>query len=241
MTTRKTTLESPVRRTKGLSERSLDTELLLHDIDSDQVTALDAEATAVWRLCDGSHSIDELATETGQSVEEVAGRLATLDDAGLLERVGMNRRTLLLRAGAVGVAVPVVSMLNLPAAAAANSVLAQTTTFSCSNGTIAGTNNHLIVTTHLTGGLANTTYNMYVYTSATLSVASLVSPTPAAGVNTNGAGAASCRVEALFISRSPKERAAPQPTRCSRWSYRRPPRSTAPPPRAELVPPARRM
>jgi DNA-binding Lrp family transcriptional regulator len=190
MTTRKTTLESPVRRTKGLSERSLDTELLLHDIDSDQVTALDAEATAVWRLCDGSHSIDELATETGQSVEEVAGRLATLDDAGLLERVGMNRRTLLLRAGAVGVAVPVVSMLNLPAAAAANSVLAQTTTFSCSNGTIAGTNNHLIVTTHLTGGLANTTYNMYVYTSATLSVASLVSPTPAAGVNTNGAGAA---------------------------------------------------
>jgi hypothetical protein len=154
-----------VRRREGLTERSLGTELLLHDADSDQVTALDAEATAVWRLCDGSHSIEELAAETGQPVEEVAGRLAALDDAGLLETVGMSRRALLLRAGLVGVGIPVGASILLPQAAAAASSLAFINAFSCT-----GTGNAtLTLTITMTGGTTGLVfYNAYVYSDAGL-------------------------------------------------------------------------
>ncbi|HTR70432.1 MAG TPA: hypothetical protein VMH41_09430 [Mycobacteriales bacterium] len=189
MTSHRTINRSPLRRTHAIVERALDDEVLVHDADADRIVALDVQVAAVWRLCDGSRSIEDIAAQTGQPLNEVAGRLATLDDAQLLESRGMSRRALLTRAGVVGLAVPVVSMLNLPAAAAANSVLSQTSTFTCSAG--GGDNRPLNVATNMTGGLANTYYSLFIYTNSAL--------TALAGSDTNnrtnGAGAVSFAVQ----------------------------------------------
>ncbi|MCP4548627.1 MAG: PqqD family protein, partial [bacterium] len=64
------------RRRSGVRAKDVGGETILYDTDREAIHVLNATAGVVWELCDGSHS-----------VEEIAGRLAeafeATDDAGL--------------------------------------------------------------------------------------------------------------------------------------------------------------
>ena len=160
MTIHPTASKTPLRRRGSIREREIDGELLLHDAKANRVLALDPEAAAVWHRCDGSHSIEEIASVSGQSADEVAARIATLDDAGLLETPGMSRRKLLAYAGTAGVTIPIGATILLPQAAAAASAYGITNTFSCT-GTGGAT---LTLNITMTGGGTGLVfYNALVY------------------------------------------------------------------------------
>ena len=114
---------------------TVEDELVVYDIEREYGHRLDPVAAAVWRNCDGTRDIVELAAaserELGEPVHEAAVELALrlLADAGLLEdreatvRAGVSRRAALAKMGAVtGLALlPVVESFVVPAPAAAQS------------------------------------------------------------------------------------------------------------------------
>jgi hypothetical protein len=105
-------------------------ELVLYDPVSRQAHALDRDAAAVWQALDGGGDESALAARSGLSVEQVIATLARLDQLGLLAPVpesvvgSLGRRQLLKRGAqlaAAGIALPVITSLIVPAAAAAAS------------------------------------------------------------------------------------------------------------------------
>jgi hypothetical protein len=111
-------------------------ELVVYDLDTDQAHLLNRMSSAVWRRCDGSTDIDALASdlsaEFGMPVDPVLvwAAVAELDRAGLLEpnanvpaeEGGLSRRQLLKRFGIAAVALPTITSILAPTAAAAASV-----------------------------------------------------------------------------------------------------------------------
>jgi hypothetical protein len=109
-------------------------EVLLYDTEKHHIHHLNATTAAVWRLCDGKHTVVDLAREAGQAlgaaVDEATVRLALtkLDDAGLLQaslvdelRMSrMSRRTFMQRAG-VASAIAVPAIVSTTAAVSAQS------------------------------------------------------------------------------------------------------------------------
>ena len=84
----------PVRRS-GVRLRDERTQSLLEVPSSDAVYALNPTARAVWELCDGMTTLDELAlafcqvfsVSRSQAVAEVGAVLAQLAEAGLVDWV----------------------------------------------------------------------------------------------------------------------------------------------------------
>ena len=106
----------PQRRDDLLVEQIKD-ETVVYDRSSNQAYYLSAPAAGVFAACDGATSRQDVEGTLGADVVEAG--LAELGDSGLL--VGINRRRV-IRAAAIGaVALPLVTAVAVPRAAAATS------------------------------------------------------------------------------------------------------------------------
>jgi hypothetical protein len=128
--------------------RELDDDVLVFDPVSDRAVSLNRTAAAVWALCDGTRSVEQLAGEATTSLGEpvspelVDFALDELAASGLLaerdaraSRVrGMTRREALRKIALTSaVAVPVVASIAAPAAAQTQSCLPNGTLRTCTN------------------------------------------------------------------------------------------------------------
>jgi streptogramin lyase len=116
----------PLARSEGLITEELDGELLVYDSESNLAHALDADAAALWRGCDGRTDTRTLAACCHTSHESVRVTLARLQELGLLEveREGDTRREALRKitiAGAGLATIPTISSIVVPTAAQAAS------------------------------------------------------------------------------------------------------------------------
>jgi hypothetical protein len=127
----------PVGRREGLLTEELDGEVLVYDLSGDTALHLNETAALVWRSCDGSRTVAELAAlvseELGERTDDdvVLMALDNLADHGLIssgyeERdgaaVALSRRRFFRRVGVAGGAAfsaPVVYAALVPTAAAA--------------------------------------------------------------------------------------------------------------------------
>jgi hypothetical protein len=121
--------QCPLARSERLVIEELDGELLVYDSESNLAHALEAEAAALWRACDGRTDPETLAVRSSASEEDVRKTVARLTELGLLEaqqdeQQGDTRRDALRKitlAGAGLAAVPTISSIIVPAAAQAAS------------------------------------------------------------------------------------------------------------------------
>jgi hypothetical protein len=132
----------PRARTDGMVIKEVDNEVLVYDLNRDKAHCLNSAAAAIWRLCDGKRTLQELARLLGkQSNSQVDERfiwsgLEGLRRSHLLEESGMawpdeviagkgsrmSRREAIRRIG-VGAAIslPLVISISAPAVEAAAS------------------------------------------------------------------------------------------------------------------------
>jgi hypothetical protein len=129
----------PLARHADVVTEEFGDELLIYDQGSDIASRLNRTATLVWRNADGEHSIDDLIEVLRHEVGDLADEdlvLVTLDrlqEQGLLEAgyeprdadtSRLSRRRFIRRVGVVGsaaLALPVVTSIVAPAAAAFSS------------------------------------------------------------------------------------------------------------------------
>lgn len=119
----------PAARTIDLVTTHSQDEVLVYDQQSHHIHHLNAQAAAVWRLCDGRRTVDHISVAS--RLDETAVRLAlgALADAHLLEgdlqaglRNTTSRRSFLKKATAAGaVALPTIVSISSPAAAQSTS------------------------------------------------------------------------------------------------------------------------
>jgi|SRR5581483_5856249 hypothetical protein len=137
----------PRARAEGLVVKAVADELLVYDLREDRAHSLNRVAAAVWRRCDGQRDVAGLAaavaTELGTGIdraviEHALGQLARarlLADPGPASAApGLGRREMLRRVGAVAAAVPVVTSIVAPRAAAAQSVSCLQENDACGEG-----------------------------------------------------------------------------------------------------------
>jgi hypothetical protein len=83
--------ERPVTRPE-VSAFPLDDDLVLYDASTGEAHILNRTGAFVWKLCDGSHSIRQLASKTGSAFQvsrrltfaDISELIARLDSAGLV-------------------------------------------------------------------------------------------------------------------------------------------------------------
>lgn len=101
-------------------------EVLVYDRRNNHIHHLNATAASVWHRCDGDHSVECIARESGMTVDSVRLALEKLADANLLDGTGpveaevtspSRRRFLKKAAVAGGIALPVIASISAPAAA----------------------------------------------------------------------------------------------------------------------------
>lgn len=111
-------------RCRELVEQQLGDEIVIYDERTQHAHALDGLNAAAWPYCDGSTSVAAVAERLGVDVESVELAVEQLTAAGLLEHIGVTRRSALRQgafvAGGVLVASSVTSVL-VPSAAHAAS------------------------------------------------------------------------------------------------------------------------
>ncbi|MDQ4121823.1 MAG: PqqD family protein [Acidobacteriota bacterium] len=147
-------LQKPVARHEGLVVQEMPDEVLVYDLNTNKAHCLNKSAAAVWKNCDGTNSISDIAAilknEFKTPVTEDFVWLA-IDQLGkdeLLEQKltaptnGLTRREAMRRVALASlVALPVVASLTAPTAAQAASVC-QNTGASCTcSATNPGPNN----------------------------------------------------------------------------------------------------
>ena len=111
----------PRARTDGISLAEMPDGLVILALPENQYHALDATTAAVWRLADGSRSVATIAHDTGLAPDAVALALADLAEVGLLvtgDTPRLDRRVLLVKLTAAGIAAPVISSITAASAAA---------------------------------------------------------------------------------------------------------------------------
>lgn len=116
----------PCARSRRLVVQALDEETLVYDLENHHAHRLSAFAGRLWGACDGHRTVDELCLFGNFRKAEVVHGLRELGLAGLLEvppGEQPNRRRMLGRLGR-GAAVPAVVSILVPAAAAAQSCIA---------------------------------------------------------------------------------------------------------------------
>lgn len=130
----------PKARRKGIITKEVGGELLIYDLDRDKAHCLNPSAAAIWRLCDGRTSADEiansLATQTRTTVDQDVvlialadfGRSHLLDETGGNETgpylpktiLGMSRREAVKHIG-IGASLPIIFSITAPTAQASTS------------------------------------------------------------------------------------------------------------------------
>lgn len=118
----------PKARTTGLNVEEVGDELLVYDLQRHRAHSLNVGAAAVWRLCDGSRSVDDINVAAAEilgvepDLTMVERALSQFEHAGLLEaEQASERRQLLSRLGWVAVA-PFIASIAIPSAAYAQSL-----------------------------------------------------------------------------------------------------------------------
>lgn len=137
--------QRPIARQEGLVIQEMPEEVLVYDLETNKAHCLNETAAFVWKACDGSKSVGEIAklfgSESGKAVSEDLVWLAIdqLNESNLLAKElkadfrGQSRRDVIKKIGlAAVVALPIVSSLVAPSAALAVACTAGTTT--CTNG-----------------------------------------------------------------------------------------------------------
>jgi hypothetical protein len=76
-------IERPARRTQGLECQEVGDELMVMDARADRVHVLNATMAAIWKLCDGGRSPEQIAQALSEAVDcsEVEDLLAATSDA----------------------------------------------------------------------------------------------------------------------------------------------------------------
>ena len=116
----------PTRLSNAI-EQVVDDELVVYNLDTDGVHLLNPTVAAVWRHCNGSLTIPELGDAVGFDTDIVWVALTELEGAGLLQDHleapprHLSRRQLMKRIAIGAVAIPVVTSIVAPTAAAAAS------------------------------------------------------------------------------------------------------------------------
>ncbi len=111
--------ELPAARSEGLLVEEIGDETVVYDTGSGQAHCLTSVAAAVFAHCDGTRSVDELATlsssKLGEPVdaERVDAALVQLEEIALLAPLpeGVSRRTFVRRTAAATAAVTAVPMV----------------------------------------------------------------------------------------------------------------------------------
>ncbi|HMJ09196.1 MAG TPA: PqqD family protein [Pyrinomonadaceae bacterium] len=117
----------PIARKNGLVIQEVPDEVLVYDLDTNKAHCLNKTAAMVWRSCDGTHSVSEIArmveTEAGNKISDDLVWLAMdqLSENNLLEQelkssfAGQSRREVLKKIGLASViAIPVIASLVAP-------------------------------------------------------------------------------------------------------------------------------
>jgi hypothetical protein len=123
----------------GLVTTEVGDDVLVYDQDSHQIHQLNASSAAVWRLCDGRRSVNDIALASKLTQDTVRIALARLADSNLLNGplpvelrlTGQTRRKLMKRAALAGAGATIVS-ITAPLAAHAQSPLR------CARGSCSG-------------------------------------------------------------------------------------------------------
>ena len=144
-------LQKPVARHEGLVVQEMPDEVLVYDLNTNKAHCLNKSAAAVWKNCDGSNSISDIAAilknefKTPVSDDFVWLAIDQLGKDELLEQKitapanGLTRREAMRRVALASlIALPVVASLTAPTAAQAASVC-QSTGAACSCSVANGT------------------------------------------------------------------------------------------------------
>jgi hypothetical protein len=124
--------QNPVARKTGLVIQEVPDEVLVYDVETNKAHCLNRTAAMVWRSCDGTRSISDIAAHVGSiSGESVTDDLVwlaidQLNSNDLLEKSiradfnGLSRRDVIKRIGLTSmVALPVIASLVAPPTAMA--------------------------------------------------------------------------------------------------------------------------
>lgn len=124
---------NPLARREGLVIQEMPEEVLVYDTNTNKAHCLNKTAAFVWKSCDGSHSVKDIAslmeTEFGSNVPDDLVWLAIdqLNKDDLLETAdepavsGISRREVIRKIGIASVvALPVVASLVAPSSAMAS-------------------------------------------------------------------------------------------------------------------------
>jgi hypothetical protein len=125
---RSSSLQRPLRRTDGVITTETEDEVLVYDELRHHIHHLNPTTSLVWRLCDGTRTIDRIAQESGIEREPVTLALQKLAQAHLLEGDTspwggdqQSRRSFLRKAGMASI--PAIVSVTAPSAMAAASLL----------------------------------------------------------------------------------------------------------------------
>ena len=122
----------PIARKKGIVIQEVPEEVLVYDLDTNKAHCLNNTAALIWKSCDGSKSISDIA----RHVQSLAGgnisddfvwlAIEQLNESNLLEQEisadfnGLSRRDVIKRIGlSTMVAIPVIASLVAPPSAMA--------------------------------------------------------------------------------------------------------------------------
>jgi hypothetical protein len=118
----------PQARLEGIVSEPVGTDLVLYDEHNQAAHALTQSAASVWNLCDGRHTLGQIASELDLDLTLVERSVAELDERELLLELSvdrLSRRTALRRlavlGGAAVTAAPLISTVVVPPASAAAS------------------------------------------------------------------------------------------------------------------------
>jgi Coenzyme PQQ synthesis protein D (PqqD)/Dickkopf N-terminal cysteine-rich region len=135
----RTVAARPKARAEGVVVRELDEEVLVYDLDTHRAVCLNGAAAAVWRLCDGRRTPDDIRRALGKTSDRAVPEefvwlaLEQLGRDGLLDArlparpptlAGLSRREMIRRVGlAAAIALPAVAAIVAPTPADAASCL----------------------------------------------------------------------------------------------------------------------
>ena len=139
--------QRPVARQEGLVIQEMPDEVLVFDMETNKAHCLNQTAAFVWKACDGTKSVAEIArsfgSQSGKPVEEDLIWLAIdqLSENNLLEKQikadfnNQSRREVIKKIGlAAVIALPLVSSLIAPTAAHAATCTGSTNGTTCTQG-----------------------------------------------------------------------------------------------------------
>jgi hypothetical protein len=144
--------QNPIARKSGLVIQEVPEEVLVYDTETNKAHCLNKTAALVWKSCDGTRSISDIASYVGSvSGEKVTDdfvwlAIDQLNSNDLLEKQleadfkGLSRRDVIKRIGfTTVVALPVIASLVAPPTALAVGSCSCTTAAQCNTSSCAST------------------------------------------------------------------------------------------------------